>query len=79
MTVIAYRTHWTKTYLKQAGLVMQPRRGMVMITELGRACSLKNPTKINNAVPDELTQSFVAFKEKGTAGIRWKHVILTAT
>lgn len=35
-TVIASRVHWAKTYLKQAGLVEQPKRGTVTISPKGR-------------------------------------------
>lgn len=35
-TVIASRVHWAKTYLKQAGLLEQPKRGVVTISAKGR-------------------------------------------
>lgn len=35
-SLIANRVHWAKTYLKQAGLVEQPSRGVVRITQRGR-------------------------------------------
>jgi restriction system protein len=34
--LIANRVHWAKTYLKQAGLLEQPQRGVVQITKIGQ-------------------------------------------
>ncbi len=34
--LIANRVHWAKTYLKQAGLVEQPKRGKIKITARGQ-------------------------------------------
>ncbi len=56
-TVIASRVHWAKTYLKQAGLVEQPKRGLVQISEAGRAVLARNPERIDNA----LLQTFPEF------------------
>jgi restriction system protein len=47
ITVIASRTHWAKTYLKQAGLVTQPSRGYVQITPLGRSVLAEAPDHID--------------------------------
>ncbi|WP_428539954.1 restriction endonuclease [Rhodopila sp.] len=49
-TIIASRVHWAKTYLKQAGLIEQPRRGAVQITEVGRDVLNTNPAKLDNSV-----------------------------
>lgn len=38
--------HWAKTYLKQAGLVEQPRRGMVQISAAGKKVLAAKPEKI---------------------------------
>ena len=35
-TVIANRVHWARSYLKQAGLVSNPKRGWFELTERGR-------------------------------------------
>jgi restriction system protein len=48
-SVIASRVHWAKTYLKQAGLVEQPKRGMVRITARGREFLVSNPQKVDVA------------------------------
>ena len=49
-SLIASRVHWAKTYLKQAGLVEQPQRGMVQISAAGRkvlARSVQHPRGAN--------------------------------
>lgn len=46
-TTIASRVHWAKTYLKQAGLLEQPKRGVVQISRQGRSFLNTNPTKID--------------------------------
>ena len=46
--VIANRVAWTKTYLKKAGLIAQPTRGVVRITDDGRAALAKKPDRIDN-------------------------------
>ena len=49
MTVITSRVHWAKTYLKQAGLVEQPKRAQVQVSARGREVLAGNPTKIDAA------------------------------
>ncbi len=46
-SVIASRVHWAKTYLKQAGLVEQPRRAAVQISPQGRELLATNPSRID--------------------------------
>src|ERR1700679_2044845 len=41
------RVGWARTYLKQAGLLESPRRGIFRITELGRQLLAENPTRID--------------------------------
>jgi len=48
-TIIASRVGWAKTYLKQAGLVEQSKRGSVQITGRGRQVLESGPAKIDNA------------------------------
>ncbi len=45
--LIANRVHWAKTYLKKAGLLEQPKRGTVQITQRGREVLNENPGNIN--------------------------------
>ena len=56
--IIASRVHWAKTFLKQAGLVEQPKRAMVQITPRGRELLRKNPAKIDS----KLLQQFDDFR-----------------
>lgn len=55
-SVIASRVHWAKTYLKQAGLVEQPKRGMVTITPRGRDFLARNPPKIDVATLEQFEE-----------------------
>ncbi len=50
-TVFANRVHWSKTYLKQAGLLEYTRRGHFTITERGRA-ALAGSASIDNSFLD---------------------------
>jgi restriction system protein len=47
-TVLSNRVAWAKTYLKKAGLIVQPARGHVRITPEGKAALAKNPDRIDN-------------------------------
>ncbi|WP_428377236.1 restriction endonuclease [Lichenicoccus sp.] len=57
-SVIASRVHWAKTYLKQAGLLEQPKRGVVQISERGREVLSRKPGRIDPA----LLQQFAEFR-----------------
>ena len=59
MTVITSRVHWAKTYLKQAGLVEQPKRAHIQITVRGREVLARNPARIDSS----LLQEFGEFRE----------------
>jgi restriction system protein len=48
-TLISNRVHWAKTYLKKAGLLDQPKRGTVQITERGRGLLKTSPAKIDGS------------------------------
>lgn len=47
-TIIGNRVGWAKTYLKYAGLVENPARGRVRITDLGRSILVEKPPAIDN-------------------------------
>jgi restriction system protein len=65
-TVIGSRVGWAKTYLKKAGLVEQPQRSQVRITQRGRSVLAKPPERID--IPFLLQfPEFRAFKEKTAA------------
>lgn len=53
-----------RTYLKQAGLLEAPRRGVFRITAEGTALLAKNPTKIDNTLLNQY-ESFRAFRTRG--------------
>lgn len=57
-TIIASRVHWAKTFLKQAGLLEQPKRGTVQITQRGREVLSSNPAKIDT----KLLRGFEEFR-----------------
>ena len=59
MTVITSRVHWAKTYLKQAGLVEQPKRAHVQISARGHEVLAQNPLKIDAA----FLQGFGEFRD----------------
>jgi restriction system protein len=43
------RVGWAKTYLKQAGLLVQPKRGLMELSAEGRRLSASPPERIDNA------------------------------
>jgi restriction system protein len=50
MTEVEYRLHWARTYLKQAGLLVNPVRGRWELTELGWSAEKIDPPAIVRAV-----------------------------
>jgi restriction system protein len=61
--VIASRVHWAKTYLKQAGLLEQPKRGMARITERGRQVLREGPVEIDGRLLRRFPE-FVQFQAR---------------
>jgi restriction system protein len=59
-TVLYSRVQWARAYLKQAGLVEGPARGVVRITEEGRGLLAENPSSIGLPLLMRYP-SFVAF------------------
>jgi restriction system protein len=64
---IASRVGWARTYLKQAGLVAAPRRGVIEITAAGRALLARRPDRIDLALLEEYAD-FRAFRERSRDG-----------
>lgn len=62
-TLIASRVHWAKTYLKQAGLLAQPERGKVQITDRGWEVLNSKPHKIDTQMLEKFPE-FQAFLKK---------------
>ena len=68
VTVMHSRTGWAKTYLKAAGLVEQPRRGWVQITERGREVLRAPPARLDNAFLMQFAE-FKAFRFPSENGV----------
>jgi len=47
-TKLNNRVQWASTYLKKSGLLSSPRRGYLLITDLGRSILKENPSRIDN-------------------------------
>ncbi len=61
--VIASRVGWARTYLKQAGLLETPRRGVLRITPAGLALLAENPSRVDNDLLERY-KSFRAFRTR---------------
>ena len=53
------RVGWARTYLKKAGLLSAPKRGVVQITERGREVLATHPKRVDN----KLLRQFPEFRE----------------
>lgn len=62
-TVIGNRIHWAKTYLKQAGLVEQPRRAWYRATQRGLDVLATHPDRIDNSVLMQFPE-FLEFRSR---------------
>ena len=62
-TLIGNRVHWAKTYLKQAGLVEQPRRAWYRATQRGRDVLATYPERIDNSVLSQFPE-FLEFRKR---------------
>lgn len=61
--VLNSRVGWARTYLKQAGLVDLPRRGVLRITQRGRDVLEEKPARIDVRLLERFPE-FVAFRER---------------
>ena len=62
--VFGSRVGWARSYLKQAGLLEAPKRGVFRITAEGQALLAKSPGKIDNTLLNQY-ESFRAFRVRG--------------
>lgn len=62
--VFGSRVGWARTYLKQAGVLEAPKRGIFRITDAGKALLKKKPGKIDNSLLNHY-ESFRAFRSRG--------------
>lgn len=60
------RIGWTRTYLKKAGLVQSPSRGIYTITAVGRQVLHENPKEIDNMYLQRF-ESFRRFVSRSNA------------
>ena len=60
--VIDNRVGWASTYMKKAGLLSAPRRGIIKITERGRVILEKPPARLDLAYLGKFPE-FIAFKK----------------
>ena len=65
-TIFANRVHWAKTYLSQAGLIENTRRGHFAISERGAQTLASHPTQIDNKFLSQFAE-FQKFKERARA------------
>ncbi len=68
-TVLYSRVQWARAYLKQAGLVEGPARGVVRITDEGRRLLDEDPPSVGVRLLMRYP-SFVAFRERSTSRTR---------
>lgn len=61
--VIRNRIGWASTYLRKAGLINNPSRGVMEITDRGKAVLAKNPDRIDNEFLSQFDE-FIAFRSK---------------
>ena len=59
--IMRNRVGWARTYLKKAGLLLYPKRGIMQITDKGQKVLAENPEKIDNAFLDQFPE-FVYFR-----------------
>lgn len=64
-TYIQNRTGWAKTYLKKAGLLASPKRGLIQITDRGREVLSRKPGRIDGAFLEQF-QEFKDFQARST-------------
>jgi restriction system protein len=62
--VFANRVGWARTYLKQAGLLSAPKRGVFRITSDGSKLLATQPARIDNVLLNQY-EAFRAFRAKG--------------
>lgn len=61
MTVFRNRLGWARTYMKKAGLIEHPKRGVFRITDRGKHVLAENPPRIDNKYLEQFPE-FIEFK-----------------
>src|ERR1700680_3427055 len=72
------RVAWANTYLKKAGLLCAPRRGVFMIADRGKSVLAQNPPKIDLKLLEQFPE-FLAFKAKSKTVTEGDHAQPTAS
>jgi len=67
-TIIANRVGWSKSYMKQAGLVASPKRGIVRITSEGQAALRESPKSVDVEFLRRFP-SFVEFEQRSATAV----------
>lgn len=57
------RVGWTRTYLKNAGLLDSPKRGFQQITDRGRTVLSQNPGRIDNKFLEQFPEFIAPLKK----------------
>ncbi len=68
-TRFANRVHWARSYLKQAGLLRNTRRGHFEISDEGRRVLGKNPARIDAKFLEQY-DAFLEFKSRTSAEVK---------
>lgn len=63
--VFVNRVGWARTYIKKAGLLTSPKRGIILITERGKKVLASNPKEISNKLLIQY-EEFKEFKKRRT-------------
>ena len=74
---IQNRTGWAKTYLKKAGLLTSPKRGIIQITDRGREVLSQKPERINRAFLEQFPE-FVEFQERANTEAKSESIEVAA-
>lgn len=75
---LLHRLEWARTYLKQAGLLVYPRRGAFAITQRGKLFLTQHPEEITNKMLMEFPE-FREFKEGRPEGSDAQAAVAPAT
>ena len=62
--VFGSRVGWARSYLKQAGILEAPKRGVLRITATGKALLASDPPRVDNVLLAQY-ESFRAFRARG--------------
>lgn len=73
------RLAWAKTHLKKAGLIDQPRRGVIVISERGRQVLSTRPTNIDLRLLEQFPQTTQPILANNTAAVDSTESVVSAS